>query len=144
MSWFLIPFTGSAFGTSEDRSCTFNGPVNLRAGTNKIALLSVAVGLPVSNLLLNSNLDLIIPLYLAVCSYIDNFGSSFYPRMLDSILKHGKLGSQEFCFMDLTMDRRIWHGRNGHTRFDRHKSNICVQTKRKHFLTMVSKQNRLA
>ncbi|WVZ00504.1 hypothetical protein V8G54_026573 [Vigna mungo] len=32
--------------TSEDRSCTFNGPVNLRAGTNKIALLSVAVGLP--------------------------------------------------------------------------------------------------
>ncbi|KAL5126849.1 Beta-galactosidase 5 [Glycine soja] len=39
-------FSGSAFGTSEDRSCTFNGPVNLRAGTNKIALLSVAVGLP--------------------------------------------------------------------------------------------------
>ncbi|XP_061356322.1 beta-galactosidase 5-like [Gastrolobium bilobum] len=39
-------FSGSAFGTREQRSCTFNGPVNLRAGTNKIALLSVAVGLP--------------------------------------------------------------------------------------------------
>ncbi|XP_057427809.1 beta-galactosidase 5-like [Lotus japonicus] len=39
-------FSGSAFGTREDRSFTFNGPVNLRAGTNKIALLSVAVGLP--------------------------------------------------------------------------------------------------
>ncbi|KAG5099001.1 hypothetical protein JHK82_048855 [Glycine max] len=39
-------FSGSAFGTSKDRSCTFNGPANLRAGTNKIALLSVAVGLP--------------------------------------------------------------------------------------------------
>ncbi|KAF7829626.1 beta-galactosidase 5-like [Senna tora] len=39
-------FIGSAFGTREETSCTFNGPVNLRAGTNKIALLSVAVGLP--------------------------------------------------------------------------------------------------
>ncbi|KAK7280700.1 hypothetical protein RJT34_25767 [Clitoria ternatea] len=39
-------FSGSAFGTREQRSCTFNGPVNLHAGTNKIALLSVAVGLP--------------------------------------------------------------------------------------------------
>lgn len=29
---------------------TFTGPVNLHAGTNKIALLSVAVGLPVSSL----------------------------------------------------------------------------------------------
>ncbi|KAJ1401317.1 Glycoside hydrolase, family 35 [Sesbania bispinosa] len=39
-------FSGSAFGTREQRSCTFNGPVNLQAGTNKIALLSVTVGLP--------------------------------------------------------------------------------------------------
>ncbi|KAH1244297.1 Beta-galactosidase 3 [Glycine max] len=38
-------FSGSAFGTREQRNCTFNGPVDLRAGTNKIALLSVAVGL---------------------------------------------------------------------------------------------------
>ncbi|BAT88818.1 hypothetical protein VIGAN_05243500 [Vigna angularis var. angularis] len=83
----LPKLSGSSFGTSEDRSCTFNGHVNLCVGTNKIALLSVAVGLPVSNLLLNSNLDLIVPLYLAVCSYIDNFCSSFYPRMLDSIVK---------------------------------------------------------
>ncbi|KAB2618119.1 beta-D-galactosidase [Pyrus ussuriensis x Pyrus communis] len=38
--------TGSAFGTRESRRFTYTGKVNLRAGTNKIALLSVAVGLP--------------------------------------------------------------------------------------------------
>ncbi|OIW15599.1 hypothetical protein TanjilG_08175 [Lupinus angustifolius] len=39
-------FVGSAFRTSKQKSFTFNAPANLRAGTNKIALLSVAVGLP--------------------------------------------------------------------------------------------------
>lgn len=39
-------FSGSAFGTRESRRFTFTGSVNLQAGTNKIALLSVAVGLP--------------------------------------------------------------------------------------------------
>ncbi|XP_031269012.1 beta-galactosidase 5 [Pistacia vera] len=39
-------FSGSAFGTRESRKFTFTGPVNLRAGANKIALLSMAVGLP--------------------------------------------------------------------------------------------------
>lgn len=39
-------FSGSAFGSREHRKFTFTGPVNLRAGTNKIALLSLAVGLP--------------------------------------------------------------------------------------------------
>ncbi|EEF52642.1 beta-galactosidase 5 [Ricinus communis] len=39
-------FSGSAFGTRENRQLTFTGPVNLRAGTNRIALLSIAVGLP--------------------------------------------------------------------------------------------------
>ncbi|XVF73826.1 hypothetical protein PTKIN_Ptkin13bG0012900 [Pterospermum kingtungense] len=39
-------FSGSAFGTRENRRFTFTGPVNLRAGTNRIALVSVAVGLP--------------------------------------------------------------------------------------------------
>ncbi|MBA0850493.1 hypothetical protein Goshw_000168 [Gossypium schwendimanii] len=38
--------SGSAFGTRENRRFTFTGKVNLRAGRNKIALLSVAVGLP--------------------------------------------------------------------------------------------------
>lgn len=38
-------FSGSAFGTRENRQLTFTGPVNLRAGTNRIALLSIAVGL---------------------------------------------------------------------------------------------------
>ncbi|CAI0392456.1 unnamed protein product [Linum tenue] len=40
--------SGSAFGTRENRKFTYTGKVNLRAGKNKIALLSVAVGLPVS------------------------------------------------------------------------------------------------
>lgn len=40
---------GSAFGTRERRRFTYTGKVNLHAGTNRIALLSVAVGLPVSS-----------------------------------------------------------------------------------------------
>ncbi|KAF5194554.1 Beta-galactosidase, partial [Thalictrum thalictroides] len=40
--------SGSAYGTRENRKVTFTGKVNLRAGTNKIALLSIAVGLPAS------------------------------------------------------------------------------------------------
>lgn len=40
--------TGSGYGTREDRRFRYTGIVNLRAGTNTIALLSVAVGLPVS------------------------------------------------------------------------------------------------
>ncbi|KAH6799540.1 hypothetical protein C2S51_036024 [Perilla frutescens var. frutescens] len=38
--------SGSASGTRENRRFTFKGKVNLRAGSNKISLLSVAVGLP--------------------------------------------------------------------------------------------------
>ncbi|KAH9662969.1 Beta-galactosidase 3 [Citrus sinensis] len=38
--------SGSAFGTREARKFMYTGKVNLRAGRNKIALLSVAVGLP--------------------------------------------------------------------------------------------------
>lgn len=38
--------SGSAYGTREDRRITYTGNINLRAGSNKIALLSVAVGLP--------------------------------------------------------------------------------------------------
>lgn len=56
---FLFPFAGSAFGTREQRSCTFDGPIDLRAGTNKIALLSVAVGLPVSTLLVTPTWTLV-------------------------------------------------------------------------------------
>ncbi|KAB2604573.1 beta-D-galactosidase 7 [Pyrus ussuriensis x Pyrus communis] len=39
-------FSGSAFGTREQRQFTFAEPVNLHAGINRIALLSIAVGLP--------------------------------------------------------------------------------------------------
>ncbi|XP_010254673.1 PREDICTED: beta-galactosidase 3-like [Nelumbo nucifera] len=38
--------SGSASGTREKRRFTFIGKVNLRAGINRIALLSIAVGLP--------------------------------------------------------------------------------------------------
>ncbi|KAK6922654.1 D-galactoside/L-rhamnose binding SUEL lectin domain [Dillenia turbinata] len=38
--------SGSASGTRENRRFVYTGKVNLRAGTNRIALLSVAVGLP--------------------------------------------------------------------------------------------------
>ncbi|CAK9140088.1 unnamed protein product [Ilex paraguariensis] len=38
--------SGSAFGTRETRRFTFTGNVNLKAGTNRISLLSIAVGLP--------------------------------------------------------------------------------------------------
>ncbi|KAA8536069.1 hypothetical protein F0562_028547 [Nyssa sinensis] len=38
--------SGSSFGTREDRRFTFAGNVNLHAGTNRISLLSIAVGLP--------------------------------------------------------------------------------------------------
>ncbi|KAK6924429.1 Beta-galactosidase, beta-sandwich domain [Dillenia turbinata] len=38
--------SGSAFGTRENRRFTYAGKANLRVGTNRIALLSVAVGLP--------------------------------------------------------------------------------------------------
>ncbi|CAN6439401.1 unnamed protein product [Victoria cruziana] len=37
---------GTAYGNGENRQFTFTGNVNLRAGENTIALLSVAVGLP--------------------------------------------------------------------------------------------------
>ncbi|KAL3505338.1 hypothetical protein ACH5RR_035179 [Cinchona calisaya] len=38
--------SGSAYGTREDMRVRFNGPVNFLPGTNRIALLSIAVGLP--------------------------------------------------------------------------------------------------
>ncbi|KAE8695147.1 Beta-galactosidase 5 [Hibiscus syriacus] len=38
--------SGSAFGTWQNRRFTYTGKVNLHARTNRIALLSVAVGLP--------------------------------------------------------------------------------------------------
>ncbi|KAL9248596.1 Beta-galactosidase 5-like protein [Drosera capensis] len=44
--------SGSAYGTKTSWRFTFNGPVYLRAGNNRISLLSVAVGLPVSFFLL--------------------------------------------------------------------------------------------
>ncbi|XP_034674934.1 beta-galactosidase 5-like [Vitis riparia] len=39
-------YSGSAYGTRENRKFTYTGAANLHAGTNRIALLSIAVGLP--------------------------------------------------------------------------------------------------
>lgn len=50
---YKLVIIGSAFGTREQRQFTFTGPVNLHAGTNRIALLSIAVGLPVSTMTLS-------------------------------------------------------------------------------------------
>lgn len=44
----LVWFAGSAYGSRNDMMFRFSGPVNLHAGMNSIALLSIAVGLPVS------------------------------------------------------------------------------------------------
>ncbi|KAK4722997.1 hypothetical protein R3W88_013230 [Solanum pinnatisectum] len=38
--------SGSSYGTRKDTKFTFTGPVDLQAGTNRIELLSIAVGLP--------------------------------------------------------------------------------------------------
>lgn len=45
--------TGTVYGSLENPKLAFTGYVNLRAGVNKISLLSNAVGLPVSILFLN-------------------------------------------------------------------------------------------
>lgn len=45
-------WAGTAFGSLEFPKLTFSSGVNLRAGVNKIALLSIAVGLPVCSLYL--------------------------------------------------------------------------------------------
>ena len=42
---------GSAYGGLDNPKLTFSGNVKLRVGNNKISLLSVAVGLPVSFLI---------------------------------------------------------------------------------------------
>lgn len=52
--WVCAWTIGSAYGTRENRRFTFTGNVNLHAGTNKLSLLSIAVGLPVSSLFLMS------------------------------------------------------------------------------------------
>ncbi|KAH6770173.1 beta-galactosidase 3 [Perilla frutescens var. hirtella] len=39
-------FEGSAYGIRTNTKFTFNGPVNLQAGKNRISLLSIAMGLP--------------------------------------------------------------------------------------------------
>ncbi|KAK6792963.1 hypothetical protein RDI58_012044 [Solanum bulbocastanum] len=38
--------SGSSYGTRKDTKFTFTGPVDLQTGTNRIELLSIAVGLP--------------------------------------------------------------------------------------------------
>ncbi|KAF6151527.1 hypothetical protein GIB67_016339 [Kingdonia uniflora] len=49
--------TGSTYGTRENMRFAYSGKVNLRSGTNKIALLSIAVGLPILESPNSSTLD---------------------------------------------------------------------------------------
>lgn len=50
----LVNFwTGTAYGSLEFPKLSFSESVKLRAGVNKISLLSIAVGLPVCFLSLN-------------------------------------------------------------------------------------------
>lgn len=44
----LTAITGTAYGSLENPKLTFTGKVKLWAGNNKISILSIAVGLPVS------------------------------------------------------------------------------------------------
>ncbi|KAF6176349.1 hypothetical protein GIB67_011138 [Kingdonia uniflora] len=52
---------GSAYGTRQNRRFTFTGKINLRAGTNRIALLNIAMGLSVSRL--QRLLNLVMPFF---------------------------------------------------------------------------------
>lgn len=42
--------SGTAYGTLENPKLTFSQKIKLHAGVNKLALLSIAAGLPVSSL----------------------------------------------------------------------------------------------
>lgn len=101
---------GSAFGTRENRRITYKEKVNLRPGNNKISLLSVAMGLPVSFFSIshvNSTLKL----------HLINSVFFFTWRISEDIMKLGKLVSwvQWHC-MVLTRGSKICHGLNGPTR----------------------------
>ena len=45
---FFYSLTGNAYGSADNPQLTFTSKVNLKAGVNKIALLSASVGLAVS------------------------------------------------------------------------------------------------
>ena len=45
----MFSVTGRAYGSLEHTSLTFSQKIKLHAGVNRLALLSVVVGLPVSS-----------------------------------------------------------------------------------------------
>lgn len=47
--FFFVRFLGTAYGSLSSPKFTFSQKINLRVGTNKLALLSTAVGLTVSS-----------------------------------------------------------------------------------------------
>ena len=87
LMYFCLLLVGSAYGRMENPKLTFNGNVKLRAGNNKISLLSIAVGLPVSPIFLS----------LSVCYCISSRSNSnklfvvIEFRMWGRILRHGML-----------------------------------------------------
>lgn len=70
-SYDTLSFSGTVYGSLKNQKITFNKPVNLRPGVNKISLLSVAVGLPVRSL------------SLYICIHIDTTNScEFYGSLI--------------------------------------------------------------
>ena len=113
ISFYFTP-VGSAYGTREDRRIKYNGNANLRAGTNKIALLSVACGLPVCPFItFTFNLHLLI-----LKPSIWLFRSLSWYRMLECIMRHGTLVLVVLlCFMGWMKDHETLLGRLGPIRY---------------------------
>lgn len=110
----LLVFAGTVYGSQENPKITFNKPVNLRAGVNKISLLSIAVGLPVCSLW---SYGFFIWFYIHMNACVLWLFIWFY-RTSVHILKHG---TRVFLVQSYSMvsikEKETWHGKNGHTRF---------------------------
>ena len=130
MQTYNIWIAGSAFGTRQNRRFTYQGKINLHSGTNRIALLSVAVGLPVSSLF-----SLPCKRCFSFFSYPDPFPLFRFWRMWVDTLSHGILESWvRWHCMGWVKGKEICHGRNGHTRcfiypiFSRNLSSVlCIK-----------------
>lgn len=60
--------SGTVYGTLESHKLTFSDNVKLRVGNNKISLLSIAVGLPVSSLTF-----VVIPIFATFFNFQNDF-----------------------------------------------------------------------
>ena len=108
---------GTVYGSLENPKLTFSNNVKLRAGINKISLLSTAVGLPVSSVL--AFLTRFYGLWMLIrvkkvilISYWIDF------RMLVCILRHGTRGFLGRSHWRVSMrGQETWQRKSGLTRF---------------------------